>query len=221
MELIKINVENKRALTLGTPVIVCGNSDYQIEFTFDEEWADLAVKTVRFTYVKDGKIRYTDIVMDGNLVNVPVMTNVREVLVGVFAGDLVTTTPARVPCDLSIRCGTGAVDDPTPSQYDQIMALLNNGGGGGGGTTARIGEVTLPATSWTGSGHLYSQVVTIDGVTVNSQVDLTPSVEQLVVFYEKDLSFVTENEGGVVTVYAIGEKPQNTYTIQVTITEVA
>lgn len=183
MELINISVENKRALTLGTPVIVCGNSDYQIEFTFDEEWSGLPVKTVRFTYVKDGKIRYTDIVMDGATVNVPVMTNVREVLVGVFAGDLVTTTPARVPCDLSIRCGTGAVDDPTPSQYDQIMALLNNGGGGGGGTTARIGEITLPATSWTGSGHLYSQVVTIDGVTANSQVDLTPSVEQLVVFY--------------------------------------
>ena len=146
MELINISVENKRALTLGTPVIVCGNSDYQIEFTFDEEWSGLPVKTVRFTYVKDGKIRYTDIVMDGATVNVPVMTNVREVLVGVFAGDLVTTTPARVPCDLSIRCGTGAVDDPTPSQYDQIMALLNNGGGGGGGTPNAVQYVEQELT---------------------------------------------------------------------------
>ena len=49
---------------------------------------------------------------------------------------------------------------------------------------------------------------------------MTPSVEQLVIFYEKDLTFVTENEGGVVTVYAIGQKPTNDYTIQVTITEV-
>ena len=40
------------------------------------------------------------------------------------------------------------------------------------------------------------------------------------VFYEKDITFVTENDGGVVTVYAIGQKPQNDYTIQVTITEV-
>jgi hypothetical protein len=70
------------------------------------------------------------------------------------------------------------------------------------------------------SGNLYSQEVPIAGVTENSQVDLTPSVEQLLVFYEKDLTFVTENEGGRVTVYAIGQKPENDYTIQVTITEV-
>lgn len=86
--------------------------------------------------------------------------------------------------------------------------------------TSRIGEVTLIADGWNGEGNLYSQVVSIDGVTENSQVDLTPSVQQLAVFYEKDLTFVTENDGGVVTVYAIGQKPQNDYTIQVTITEV-
>lgn len=91
----------------------------------------------------------------------------------------------------------------------------------GGVATAKIGEVTLRASAWTGSGHLYSQVVTIDGVTEYSQVDLTPSVQQLVVFYEKDLTFVTENAEGVVTVYAIGQKPTNDYTIQVTITEVS
>lgn len=86
---------------------------------------------------------------------------------------------------------------------------------------ARIGEITLYANSWTGSGNLYSQIVSVAGVTENSQVDLTPSVEQLAIFYEKDLSFVTENEGGVVTVYVIGQKPENDYTIQVTMTEVA
>lgn len=90
-----------------------------------------------------------------------------------------------------------------------------------GGSTARIGEVCLPASAWTSKGNLHSQVVDIDGVTERSQVDLTPSVEQLVIFYEKDLTFVTENDGGVVTVYAIGQKPTNDYTIQVTITEVS
>lgn len=85
---------------------------------------------------------------------------------------------------------------------------------------ARIGEVLLLSSAWEGSGVLHSQVVAIDGVTKNSQVDLTPNVEQLVVFHEKDLTFVTENDGGVVTVYAIGQKPTNDYTVQVTITEV-
>jgi len=86
--------------------------------------------------------------------------------------------------------------------------------------TARIAYVDLLAANWIGDSSPYSHVVEIDGVTENSQVDLTPSIEQLVIFYEKDLGFVTENEGGIVTVYAIGQKPENDYTIQVTITEV-
>lgn len=86
--------------------------------------------------------------------------------------------------------------------------------------TSTISEVTLRAADWEGTGSLYSQVAAINGITSRSQVDLTPSVEQLVIFYEKDLTFVTENDGGVLTVYAIGQKPTNDYTIQVTITEV-
>lgn len=97
---------------------------------------------------------------------------------------------------------------------------LGNSGQVSSGSVSKIGEVTLLASAWSGSNKLYSQVVSIDGVTKYSQVDLTPSVEQLVVFYEKDLTFVAENENGVVTVYAIGQKPTNDYTIQVTITEV-
>lgn len=88
------------------------------------------------------------------------------------------------------------------------------------GSAATIGEVTLLASAWVGEASPYSQVVNIAGVTENSQVDLTPSVEQLSVFHHKDLAFVTENADGVVTVYAIGDKPANDYTIQVTITEV-
>lgn len=103
------------------------------------------------------------------------------------------------------------------------IVALENAIGSLGSTTAAIETVTLLSKDWVASGssgNLYSQEVTIAGVTENSQVNLTPSVEQLVAFYEKDLSFVTENEGGTVTVYAIGQKPTNDYTIQVTITEV-
>ena len=89
------------------------------------------------------------------------------------------------------------------------------------GGKATIGYVSLLASAWVGENNLYSQIVSIEGVTENSQVDLTPDVQQLTVFYEKDITFVTENNGGVVTVCAIGQKPQNDYTIQVTITEVA
>ena len=97
------------------------------------------------------------------------------------------------------------------SQTEEVTTVAN---------APKIGYVTLLADAWLGEDKLYQQVVEIEGVTENSQVDLTPSVEQLLVFYDKDLAFVTENEGGVVTVYAIGQKPANDYTIQVTITEV-
>lgn len=68
----------------------------------------------------------------------------------------------------------------------------------------------------------YKQVVTVDGavITPNSKVDLQPEAEDLVVFHEKDLAFVAENEDGIITVYCIGQKPKHTYTIPVTVTEV-
>ena len=81
--------------------------------------------------------------------------------------------------------------------------------------------ISVPASNWEGADGLYSQVVGIDGVTEYSKVDLLPSVEQLAIFHSKDVAFVTENEGGVVTVYAIGDKPTSDYTIQAQITEVA
>ena len=83
-----------------------------------------------------------------------------------------------------------------------------------------ISTITLRSANWVGSSSPYSQVVTIDGVTENSRVDINPSVEQLATFHSKDITFVTENVGGVITVYCIGQKPANDYTVQVTITEV-
>ena len=85
---------------------------------------------------------------------------------------------------------------------------------------AKLTNVTLLASKWVGSNSLYSQVVTIHGTTEYSKVDLLPSVEQLAIFHNKDVAFVTENEDGVVTVYAIGDKPLLDYTMQVSITEV-
>ena len=81
-------------------------------------------------------------------------------------------------------------------------------------------NITLTASAWAGSNDRYSQVVSVPGVTSKSQVNLTPSVEQVEIFYEKNITFVTKNEGGVVTVYVIGQKPENSYTIPANIVEV-
>ena len=82
--------------------------------------------------------------------------------------------------------------------------------------------IDLLALNWVkNSDNKYSQVVSIDGITENSKIDLQPNTEQLVIFYEKDLTFVAENKDGVVSVYCVGRVPENDYTIQATVTEVA
>lgn len=81
-------------------------------------------------------------------------------------------------------------------------------------------NVTLLASAWKSDGGAYSQVVDISGITAHTKVDLQPTSEQLVAFHSKDLAFVAENDGGTVTVFAIGDKPAGDHTIQITKTEV-
>ena len=100
-----------------------------------------------------------------------------------------------------------------PTRKIQLLGTLQQKG-------IRIADVTLLAANWEGDVSPYLQQVEIDGVTPYTQVDITPDVEQLTVFRDKDLTFVTENEDGVVTVFCIGQKPQNDYIVQVTLTEV-
>ena len=230
---IEVSVKDRIAWQTNRIEYICGNSDFVVDFDFDDEWANADHKTARFIHGE----QYTDVLFTGNQCEVPVITGAICMQVGVYAGNLRTTTAATVLCRKSILCNDGIPADPPPDVYAQVMELLKNGVSAeqinqavadyleenpiDTGSKATIGEVELLAKKWVGSGNLYSQVVSIDGVTENSQVDLTPDVEQLVVFYEKDLTFVTENDGGVVTVYAIGQKPTNDYTIQVTITEVS
>ena len=91
-----------------------------------------------------------------------------------------------------------------------------------GGAAARLSSVTLLASNWTTEAEsLHWQVVTIPGITKYSKVDLLPRPDQLAIFHNKDIAFVTENEDGVVTVFAIGDMPTSNYTIEVSITEVA
>lgn len=100
------------------------------------------------------------------------------------------------------------------------LTVTMEGPFGSVGASVKLTEVTLLASEWKGATSPYSQVVTVEGVSVNSQVNLQPSVEQLEIFHDKDIAFTTENEGGVVTVYAVGDKPANDYTIQATVMEV-
>ena len=90
--------------------------------------------------------------------------------------------------------------------------------------SGRIAYIDLYSANWVQdpkNASLYSQEVSIEGVTENSKIDLNPSVDQLAKFHEKDIAFVAENEDGTVTVYCVGQKPTADYQMQVTISEVS
>lgn len=87
-----------------------------------------------------------DVALTGNEVVVPVIPKAAFVSVGLFAGDITTTTPAVIPCIKSITSDTGTeIEEPTPSLYQQLIdqidaikkELIESGGSGSGagGTT--------------------------------------------------------------------------------------
>ena len=121
---ISITVKNKVARA-DRVIIVCDNSDYTAVFDFDDEWSAYETKTARFVYGGT----YTDVVFTGNSCPIPEIHDTRSLTIGVYAGDLHTTTPAYVSCVPSILCGNGIPADPTPDVYAQIMELLNKESG--------------------------------------------------------------------------------------------
>lgn len=105
MNEVIIKVVNKVA-TNATPNvhIVCGNSTYNVTFDFDEEWAAESTRVARFVFYKGRKSYFKEQTFTGNTVNVPILSGIDYVLVGVYSGELSTTTPARVLCKRSILC---------------------------------------------------------------------------------------------------------------------
>ena len=82
--------------------IVCGNSDYQVKFTFDEEWDSYEKKIARFIWGG----QFKDVEFTGDTCPVPILSGVTLCEVGVYAGELCTTTSAIIGCKPSILCPT-------------------------------------------------------------------------------------------------------------------
>lgn len=99
---LHVVINNKIATYLSRDGdIVCGNSDYQIVFTFDSEWTKYEKKTAKFKW----KDKSLDIEFTGDTVGVPQLANTTSLEVGVYVDDIITTTSAKIPCLLSCRCG--------------------------------------------------------------------------------------------------------------------
>lgn len=124
MKTIKISVRDKIAINMSNIPYTCGNSDFVINFDFDAEWDEFSVKTARF--IKDDRT-YQDQVFQGNECPVPVIYNTNKIRVGVFAGNLHTSTPAIVKANKGILCVGGSPESPAEDVYAQIMEILKNG----------------------------------------------------------------------------------------------
>lgn len=133
---IKIEVRGKIAtLTDINFQMVGGNSDYKVVFDFDEDWDRHNTKTALFVF---GNNKPVPKVFEGNICKGVAITNATSCYIGVFSGDIITSTPARIDCVFqSITDIGGTPEEPTPSVYNQIIELINKyisqGGGGTGG----------------------------------------------------------------------------------------
>lgn len=120
---IRISVKNKIAVQTNRTLYVCGNSDYTALFDLDAEWNAFEIKTARFCY--NG--HYSDVVFTGNECEIPVIADTNEFEIGLFAGNLHTTTPAMVLCERSIPSTSGTPTNPSPDVYHQLIEKINSG----------------------------------------------------------------------------------------------
>lgn len=123
MKDILITVKNKIAMNLGNATYVCDNSDYRVVFEFDEEWDGHQVKTARFKY--NGM--YQEVVFSGSVCNMPVIRDARLIYIGVYAGNLQTSTPAVVHASQSILSGDAAHAEPSEDVYNQLVKIVESG----------------------------------------------------------------------------------------------
>lgn len=117
-----ISVKGKRAKNLSKIKYVCGNSDYTVAFDLDDDWDGLEAKTARFR-ASDGTV--IDTPFTGSTCPFPQIMDAYRVDVGIFAGNLKTSTNAVVECERSALSTDGPPPDPVPDVYTQIMEMLN------------------------------------------------------------------------------------------------
>ena len=95
-----------------------------------------------------------------------------------------------------------------------------DGGTSSGATTPKLTNITMYADKWVGNSSPYSQVVSCNGVQVNSKVDLHPTPMQLEELRSSEIALMATNDNGVVTIYSFYDKPSSTWEMQALITNV-
>lgn len=173
----------------GVNHFVTHNKDYEIQFQFDDSWADVRHKMAVFAY-EDGE--YGSEIFDGDTCNVPELPREGRILIGVKAGEDLSTELLCIPvCKSADDVITDEYDEPDPKIYEQILDIINNLWNGG--TTVYPSPVRFLAAP---NKAEVGQFVRVKKVNEDGEVEETEAVE---VESEKELVVVniTEDADGV------------------------
>lgn len=90
-----------------------------------------------------------------------------------------------------------------------------------GGSTGipKICSISLPVSGWKSANSPYSQMISVDGVSTESKIDLQADSAQMAKLLKTSTMIFVVNDQGTVTAYAVGEKPKEDLTFQGCITE--
>lgn len=188
MPTIDIIIRDKTASAVNPPCIVCGNSDYNVKFDFDDEWQAHNNKIGVFAYNRDGEWQSEKVLFEGDTCPVPALHGVRSVWIGVTAGDVRTSTPADVPCRMGATDFSDTTEKPPEDIWGQILDKLDTVG-----TVQRINTV------------ISYDVDRGDYVSSVDFATLLAAAQQS----EKYIVTAARREGGVEREYALKEIKQN------------
>ena len=107
MQIINITIANRIACTDPGTAAVQHNTDYQVQFTFDAEWDAHASKKAVFVWQEGDSTVAEFVSFTGSLVPMPKISGSSFILIGVTAGDMLTSTAARIHCRDSILTAAG------------------------------------------------------------------------------------------------------------------
>ena len=125
MPTINVTVRNKIAKSQPPAFIVCGNSDYTAVFDLDDEWAEFPNRVAVFVYYAGRERRNERVIFDGDECPIPTLRGVCAVEVGLEAGNIRTTTPARIRCFGCITDAAGTPQEPEDDVYRQILSRVD------------------------------------------------------------------------------------------------
>ena len=143
-------------------MIVCNNSDYVVRFVLDSEWDALALRTMRIVY---DSYTHTDIAFSGDTVALPTIIDRTSIGIGLYSGDIHTSTCAMFDCERSVMGkNSHAIAPPSSDVYNEIVEMINDGrlkgdkgspgADGADGVTFRPWVDSDGNLSWTNDGGL-------------------------------------------------------------------